>query len=105
MLERLGFTVITTEDGLKAVEIFRARYNEIDCVLLDLTMPHMDGEEAFREMRRIKSDIRIIMSSGYSKQEIFRRFAGKGMTGFIHKPYVMKELQKIIRNALESAPQ
>ncbi len=105
MLERLGFTVITTEDGLKAVEIFRARYNEIDCVLLDLTMPHMDGEEAFREMRRIKSDIRIIMSSGYSKQEIFRRFAGKGMTGFIHKPYVMKELQKIIQNALESAPQ
>ncbi len=105
MLERLGFTVITTEDGLKAVEIFRARCNEIDCVLLDLTMPHMDGEEAFREMRRIKSDIRIIMSSGYSKQEILRRFAGKGMTGFIHKPYVMKELQKVVREAIEGTPQ
>ena len=105
MLERLGFTVITTEDGLKAIEIFRERYNEIACVLLDLTMPHMDGEEAFREMRRIKSDIRIIMSSGYSKQEIFRRFAGKGMTGFIHKPYVMKELQKVIRKAIEDISQ
>ena len=105
MLERLGFTVITTEDGLKAVEIFRERYNEIDCVLLDLTMPYMDGEETFSEMRRIKSDIRIIMSSGYSKQEIFRRFAGKGMTGFIHKPYVMKELQKVIREAVEDISQ
>ncbi len=105
MLERLGFTVITTEDGLKAVEIFREKYNEIDCVLLDLTMPHMDGEEAFREMRRIRSDIRIIMSSGYNKQEIYRRFAGKGMTGFIHKPYVMKELQKVIRKAIEDIPQ
>lgn len=105
MLERLGFTVITTRDGLEAIEIFRARYNEIDCVLLDLTMPHMDGEETFSEMRRIRSDIRIIMSSGYSKQEILRRFAGKGMTGFIHKPYVMKELQKIIREALEGKSQ
>ncbi len=100
MLERLGLSVILAVDGHEAVEIFRARHNEIDCVLLDLTMPNMNGEEAFREMKRIRKDVRVILSSGYSEQEVSRRFAGKDLFGFIQKPYVLKVLQKAIREAL-----
>ncbi len=101
MLEHLGLSVILAVDGREAVEIFRARHDEIDCVLLDLTMPDMDGEEAFLEMKRIRNDVRVILSSGYSGQEISRRFAGKGLIGFIQKPYVLNVFQKAVREAIE----
>ncbi|MCD4707576.1 MAG: PAS domain-containing protein [Candidatus Sabulitectum sp.] len=102
MLERLGLSVILAVDGEEAVEIFRVRHDEIDCVLLDLTMPRMDGEEALQEMQRIRKDVRVVLSSGYCWQEISERFAGKGLISFIPKPYVMKVLQKAVREAIES---
>ena len=70
MLERLGVNVILAEDGREAVEVFRARHNEIDCVLLDLTMPNLDGEEAFKEMKEIRNDVRVILSSGYRSSRV-----------------------------------
>ena len=101
MLERLGLNVILAADGREAVEIFRARHNEIDCILLDLTMPNLDGEEAFKEMKKIRNDVRVVLSSGYSGQEILKHFAGKGLVGFIQKPYVLKVLQNAIREGIE----
>jgi len=101
MLERLGFSVITAENGSEAVEIFKKRPDEITCVILDLTMPRMDGEETFREMRRIRKDVRIIMSSGYNEQEITQRFAGKGIAGFIQKPYQMADLAARLKTILK----
>ncbi len=101
MLERLGLGVILAVDGREAVEIFRDKHDEIDCVLLDLTMPNMDGEEAFQEMKKIRNDVRVILSSGYSGQEISKRFEGKGLIGFIQKPYVLKVFREAIREAIE----
>ncbi len=101
MLERLGLNVILAVDGRQAVKIFRERHEEIDYVLLDLTMPNLDGEQAFREMKRIREDVRIILSSGYSRQEVSRRFAGIDLFGFIQKPYVLKELQEAISKVLK----
>ena len=92
MLERAGFTVLTAPDGPQAVELFRQHADEIACVLLDLTMPHMDGEETFHELRRIRDDVRVIMSSGHNEQEVAQRFAGQGLAGFIQKPYRRAEL-------------
>lgn len=86
MLEKLGFSVITAEDGREAVGSYRLRDREIAFVMLDLTMPRMNGEEAFRELRRMDPGVQVILSSGYSEQEISARFAGKGLTGFILKP-------------------
>ena len=92
MLEKTGYTVITSSDGREALEIFKEKHEEIDCVILDLTMPHMDGEETFREMRRVQNDVCVIVSSGYNNQDVTRRFIGKGLAGFIQKPYRLSEL-------------
>ncbi|MCP4375595.1 MAG: response regulator [bacterium] len=93
MLERMGFDVLLVSDGREAVSTFKANTSEISCILLDLTMPHMDGEEAFRELRRIKPDVAVILCSGYNEQDATQRFAGKGLAGFLQKPYSMAELR------------
>jgi CheY-like chemotaxis protein len=100
MLERCGFTVLAASDGREALDIFRERAAEIVCVILDLTMPHMDGDETFRNMRNLDSGVRVIMSSGYNEQEVTQRFAGKGLVGFIQKPYRFEELVKKLRSVL-----
>ena len=73
---------------------------EIACVLLDLTMPRMDGEETYRELRRIRPDVKVIIASGYSEQEISRRFAGQDLAGFIEKPFQMAALNAKLRSVL-----
>ena len=100
MLERLGMEVVLASDGVEAVKIYREQTDAIDCVILDLTMPHMDGEEAYRELRRIRNNVRIIMSSGYNQQEVTQRFVGKGLGGFIQKPYTLHALAVALRNVL-----
>ena len=101
MLARLGFSVITAENGIQAVELFRKHADEIAFVILDLTMPHMDGEETYRELRRIRKNVTVIMSSGYNEQEITQRFAGKGIAGFIQKPYQMADLAVALKKILQ----
>ena len=94
MLKRLGFRVITAKDGEEAVNIFRARAREIDCVILDLSMPKMDGQAAFREMLSIESNVRVILVSGYSEREVTQRFPAREISWFIQKPYNLETLRK-----------
>ncbi len=96
MLKELGFTAITANDGREAVAIF-GNTPDIDFVILDLTMPHMDGEQCFRELRRIRADVKVIMSSGFNEQEVTQKFIGKGLAGFLQKPYRLSTLQEVIR--------
>jgi CheY-like chemotaxis protein len=105
MLRRMGFSVLFASTGLEAVDVFRSRAEEIRLVVLDLTMPQMDGEAAFRELRRIRPNVRVILSSGYNEQDVTNRFAGKGLAGFIQKPYRLDELQTIVRRVLEPSPE
>ncbi len=100
VLERVGFRVMTASDGLEGVRVYRENVDEVDVVLLDMTMPHLNGEETFREMRRVKRDVRVILSSGYNEQEAVGRFAGRGLAGFIQKPYSPSELVELIRRTL-----
>jgi PAS domain S-box-containing protein len=92
MLEKSGYTVLTASDGRKALDVYREHTDEIRAVLLDLTMPRMDGEETFNELKKMNENIKVLMSSGYSEQEIAQRFADKGISGFIQKPYMSKDL-------------
>ena len=100
MLRRLGFEILTAANGKEALEVFRAHENEIVCVVLDLTMPEMSGEEAFRELRRMRSDLKVILSSGYGETESIRSFPGKGPDGFLQKPYQLKQLASKLREVL-----
>lgn len=100
MLKELGFSTITANDGREAVAIFKET-PDIGFVILDLTMPHMDGEQCFRELRKIRPDIKVIMSSGFNEQEVTQKFAGKGLSGFIQKPYRLRELREAIKSIQE----
>lgn len=93
MLQELGFNVMVAENGRHALEVFNKNIKVIDCVLLDLTMPYMDGEECFIELRKVKKDVPVILTSGYSANEVIERFRDKGISGFIQKPYKLKQLQ------------
>ncbi len=87
ILTHAGFRVLTASNGRHGVETFCCHSDEIDAVILDLTMPEMNGEEAYSEMILLKTDIKVILSSGYSETEAATRFAGKNLAGFIQKPY------------------
>jgi PAS domain S-box-containing protein len=101
MLKRMGAEVTLAEDGREAVELFRAAPERFAVVVVDLTMPHLDGDECFRELRRIDKNVPVILSSGYSEQELVERFASKGFAAFIQKPYgydaLLKKLAGVLR--------
>jgi PAS domain S-box-containing protein len=103
-LERVGLHVLTAADGREAVEVFRKHAGTIRLVLLDMTMPHMNGEEAFREIRRIRTDCVVVLSSGYNESDATSRFSGKGLAGFIQKPYRQSELIAKVGAVLSGGP-
>ncbi len=99
-LERAGHSVIAASGGRAAIEIFRERGYEIDAVLLDLAMPDTGGEEVLLEIRRIRSDVRVIIATGYSAQAASERLASLGVVGFVHKPYEPEEILEQVGRAL-----
>ena len=102
MLQALGFTVLLAGDGREAVDLYRERHGEIGWVLMDLTMPRLDGEQAFRELRRINPAARVIMTSGYNVQELSQKFLGEGMAGFLQKPFRVSALSEVLSSLGEN---
>jgi two-component system, cell cycle sensor histidine kinase and response regulator CckA len=102
MLETLGYKVILARDGQEAVDVFRARQDEIDLVILDMAMPRMGGRECFLELRKIRPDVRAILSTGYALDEATQRVLDEGMVGFTQKPYVMDHLATALIKAMEA---
>ncbi|WP_143144883.1 hybrid sensor histidine kinase/response regulator [Mariprofundus micogutta] len=96
MLEDMGYQVLKACDGIEGLAAYRERCDEIGIVLLDMTMPRMNGEECFRQLRQIDPDVCVLLSSGYNEQEATSRFAGKGLAGFIQKPYTPQQLSEKI---------
>jgi len=92
--------ILTAEDGRNAIQIYQREGETIDLIILDLTMPHMDGEETFRQLRLINPEIKVILASGYSRQSIEDRFAGKGLCGFLQKPFTPEILRKVVTDSL-----
>jgi len=103
-LERFGYKVLLACDGKQAVEVFQRSPGEISLVVLDASMPVLNGYAAFVEMQKIRPDVRVILSSGYSEAEAAKRFEGKGLAGFLQKPYTAPELARKVRTGLSSAP-
>jgi two-component system cell cycle sensor histidine kinase/response regulator CckA len=102
MIEKLGFRMLTAADGREGVNLFREHVDEIDLVILDMTMPHKSGDEVYREIRGISPRTKIILSSGHNEQDAISRFTSEGLAGFIQKPYGLDELREKLREVLGS---
>ena len=100
MLERLGFTCIVASDGAEAVGLVRARGAELRLVLLDLSMPRLDGREAFDAIRALRPGLKVILSSGFDIQESVGDIVGQGLAGFLQKPYQLEQLRQAVESAL-----
>ena len=99
-LKRYGFTVLTAQDGIEAVEKFRQHRDEIGCVLCDLTMPHMSGWETLTAVRKLAPGIPVILSSGYSEAQAMEGDHSELPQAFFSKPYEFKTLANTISQLL-----
>jgi two-component system, cell cycle sensor histidine kinase and response regulator CckA len=104
MLERLGFQVITAEDGIAALERLEAHQGAIAAVLLDLSMPRMTGQEALHEIRRLRPDVPMVLMSGYTEQEVASKLLDSvgGATGFLQKPFLPEDLTSVLREVSQT---
>jgi PAS domain S-box-containing protein len=100
IIERAGFSVLAAGSGHEAIRMFREHQDAVRCVLLDLTMPDMDGAETFGELRRIRADVRVILASGYSEETAIGQFADGRLAGFVQKPYELETLLAKIRQCM-----
>ncbi|WP_306590328.1 CHASE domain-containing protein [Geothrix sp. 21YS21S-4] len=100
LLHSMGFDVVTARDGQEALTLFRSAAPPFCAVLMDLTMPHMNGVETYRELRRIDPACRVVLTSGYNEQEAVQSFLGKGLVAFVQKPFQRTDLIQAMRKAL-----
>ncbi|HLO68663.1 MAG TPA: response regulator [Holophaga sp.] len=100
LLMDLGYGVITAQDGREAVEAFAANPQGIDLVLLDMIMPLMGGRETFERMREIRPDVKVILCSGFSRDEDLAELERQGLAGFVRKPFRQVEISRVIAGVL-----
>ena len=101
MLERLGYDTVCASGGAAALEIFTEKRKAVDLVLCDLSMPGMSGIEVLENLRAQDKDIPVILSSGYSEDDLKERYRNKGFSGFLQKPYRMKTLGRMLEEVLK----
>jgi hemerythrin-like metal-binding protein/PAS domain S-box-containing protein len=100
-LRHLGFETLEAGDGLEALQVFEANRDRLRLILMDLTMPRMDGEEAYRALRNLGMLIPVILTSGFCAADVLDQFRGKGIAGFLQKPYPLRLLVLAVRKALD----
>jgi CheY-like chemotaxis protein len=100
ILGSYGFDLLLANDGREGVARFREHRAEIVAVLMDLTMPSMDGVDAFREIRSLDENVPVLLMSGYNEQDAVTRFAGKGLSGFVQKPFTAEMLRERLLSVL-----
>jgi CheY-like chemotaxis protein len=100
ILQVLGYTVVTARDGQECVALFAAKTQPISAVLMDLTMPKLDGVAAFEQLRQHAPEVPVILMSGFSEQDAVARFAAAGLAGFLQKPFTAAELSSKLGSAL-----
>ena len=101
MANRMGYVVVEASDGLEAVGIFNQRKGEFAVVLMDLTMPQLDGKQAFLRMKAMDAGVRVVLTSGYNELDAMKDFLGRGLAGFLPKPYQWTQFQSVIQAAVE----
>jgi two-component system cell cycle sensor histidine kinase/response regulator CckA len=100
ILECAGYRVLLAADGREALDLYAAHAREIDGVLLDMTMPRMNGVECFRALRQDHPGARVLLMSGYNEQDATGRFDSAGLAGFVQKPFAARTLLGTLERSL-----
>lgn len=101
LLTDAGFSVTTAQSGFECLDIFRRRPHSFDLVLLDLTMPFMDGEETFGRLREIRPDLAVVLCTGFIEHKRLEGMLQAGLAGFLRKPIAPDEIVRHVRSVLE----
>jgi PAS domain S-box-containing protein len=102
-LQHFGYRVLLAADGDGALEIFRAHHDEMDLIVLDMTMPGMSGDETYRRLRALCPDVKVLLSSAYNEEEVSDRVTIASVAGFLPKPYDPEQLGAKVKHILEGA--
>jgi DNA-binding NtrC family response regulator len=100
-LKSLGYTVSLCADGVEGVECYRRRHREIDMVILDLIMPKMNGLDAFRKMKEINPNVKVLVSSGFSHTQATHQMLAEGALTLLNKPFQMAELSQEVADHIQ----
>jgi CheY-like chemotaxis protein len=102
LLVEAGYQVVTAQSGFECLDLFRLRPYNFHLVLLDLTMPFMDGEETFQRLREIRPDTPVVLCTGFVQQDRLDRLMNAGLVGFLRKPLAPDEIVGFVRSVLQS---
>ncbi|HLP14838.1 MAG TPA: response regulator, partial [Bacteroidota bacterium] len=100
ILETAEYQVLVSLNPVEGVALFAREWSRIGLVLLDLTMPEMSGKEVVEKLQAILPDVKIIISSGYTQEEVAKRIGSLKVSAFIHKPYRLNALLSVVENVL-----
>lgn len=100
-LEHLGYQVAVADGGKQALEIFAEDPGRFDLVILDMLMPQLSGDQVFFRLKKLRSDVRVLLISGYSSEESVKSVLENGGLDFIQKPFTIDELSKKVRDCLD----
>ena len=103
ILKQAGYEVVTAQSGFECLDFFRWKPVKFDLVLLDLTMPLMDGEETFQRLRALRPNLPVMLCTGYVHQERLDHMLAEGLSGFMRKPLGAREYVANVRAMLEGA--
>ncbi|MBA7613021.1 Sensor kinase CckA [subsurface metagenome] len=101
ILEGHGYTVLSAENGAKAINVYTKNRDEIDLVILDIVMPKMGGEKTFLRLKKINPEVKVLLSTGYSQNGKAKKILDSGVKGFIQKPYQVNKLLSKVRSVLD----
>ena len=99
ILQKLGYKVLDARDGQEAIEVFLKNQSEVNLVILDMKMPY-NGGKAFSQLKKINANVKVLIASGYAKDQQIREMMEQGCSGFIQKPFSLNVLSQKITNVL-----
>jgi CheY-like chemotaxis protein len=102
LLKELGYNVVTAPGGERAIQLFSRDPSQFDAVILDLSMPGMDGKECFEKLERLDPEVKVILATGFSKDGRVQELLDMGVMGFLQKPFRMKELAELLERIMNS---